>query len=462
MKKTATMGLTILLMIALLAGCGREKFCRTHSIALNKVCPYYDGQWQGITTASDGACYFSSSSHTLIHGGGFFRFDPETRQFDVLIEDFNEVTGDDLSKHTPQGKCHSPVIEIDGTLYLSTHVATYWDEVIDMYPGSYVYSYNIHSKEWRNYGIVKPQYTTYTAIEVDPGRGKIYAMIVPARRFSFALEDKTFGSNHLFEIDMETAEKRDLGRLSTGRSCFWFYLDHKGRVWASLWQGMDKLHCYDPETDTIITYDDPFPEPRLAPDGKPVEKASYQGKAWTWAQAIDDRRKCLFTMGDKGEGDERLWIFDPEKDIFSGEAFTPVCYIGSTFLSVALGGNRVYYIQRGKYETERNYSTEHTRDLPPDKKGYHVNNLHLRSVSLDPEYGYQITDHGRIIDQGGRTPCYIGSIAADEKGNVFINGGWLVKPGDQPTLEYRHEKGEYDTLSRGEFFAWVNVTEDLR
>jgi hypothetical protein len=185
------------------------------------------------------------------------------------------------------------------------------------------------------------------------------------------------------------------------------------------------------------------------------------GKAWTWAQPIENRTKCLFTMGDLAGGDERLWIFDPEKDIASKEAFTPVCYIGSTFLSVALGGDRVYFIQRGDLASNRNYSTEGTRDLPPDKNGYHVNNLHLKSVSLDPEDGYVIMDHGRIIDQDGRTPGYLGSLAADKHGNVFMNGGWLVKPGDQPTLKYIYDEGVYDTLARGEFFAWVNVGGDL-
>jgi hypothetical protein len=126
-----------------------------------------------------------------------------------------------------------------------------------------------------------------------------------------------------------------------------------------------------------------------------------------------------------------------------------------------MGGNRLYYIQRGDYVTERDYSIGGTRDLPPDKNGYHVNNLHLRSVSLDPEEGYPIIDHGRIIDQDGRTPGYICSLAADDRGNVFICGSWVVKPDDQPTLKYNFEEDSFEPQNRGEFFAWVNVNQDL-
>ena len=429
----------------------------TKSIALNKISPFYDGQWQGMIAASDGACYFGSSSHTLVHGGGFFRFDPETEQFDVLAEDWTLLAGYEPSADkTPQGKCHSPIIEIDGTLYLSTHIASYWKEVLDKYPGSYTLAYNTDSKEWRNFGIVKPRYSTYSAIEVDPERGNIYAMIVP-----FAPQDKEVDGNHLFRIDMETGEKQDLGRLSDGKGTFWFYLDHKGRLWSPIWQGSGKLHCYDPDNDTIITYDDAFPEQRLAFDGELVKKARYPGKAWTWVEAIDEGRRCLFVMGDKAGGDERLWVFDPEKDVASKEAFTPLCYIGGTFLAVDKAGDRIYFIQRGDYLSERGYSCESTRDSLPDENGYHVNNVHLKSVSLDPQEGYRIIDHGKIIDQDGRTPGYIASLAADERGNVFMNGSWLVKPGDQPSLKYIYEEGVYDTLTRGEFFAWVNVSGDL-
>ena len=460
MKNKIVSVIAALAVITLLSGSGKEKFCTTYSIALNKVGKTYDGQWQGIVAASDGACYFGSSSHSLEHGGGFFRFDPKTKQFDVLAEDLTQLVGDDITKNTPQGKCHSPIIEIDGTLYLSTHLAAYWDDVLDKYAGSYILSYNMAEKKWRNYGIVKPRFSTYSAVEVDAKRGKIYAMIVP-----FAPQDKAVDGNHLFQIDIKSGEKRDLGRVSDGKGTFWFYLDNTGKLWFPIWQGSNKLHCYNPEKDEITTYDNAFPEPKLAPDGTPVKKAHFASLCWTWTKAIDNGKKCLFTMGDNGGGDERLWEFDPSKSIASKEAFKPICYVGSTFLSVAVGGNRVYYIQRGDITTSRDYETEDYRDTPPDKNGYHINNLHLKSVALDPNDPHRFIDHGRIIDQDGRTPAYIASLASDDKGNIFMDGGWLIKPGDQPTLQFQYKAKdgkEYKALNRGEFFAWVNITNDLK
>jgi len=436
--------------------CTREKFCITYTVPLNKISPYYDGQWQGIIAASDGACYFGSASHTLVHGGGFFRFNPGNQEFEVLTDDFTKLVGDDLSEHTPQGKCHSPIIETDGTLYLATHLAAYWTDVLDKYAGSYLLSYNLKDKKWTNYGINKPRFTTYSAIEIDPARQKAYVMLVP-----FAPEDTAEGS-HLFEVNLRTKERRDLGRLSQGRASFWFYLDDTGKLWTSIWKGKSVLHCYDPELDSILTYQNVFPEPRLAPDGNLAVKPTNKEISWTWATPIDGRRKCLFTMGDQGGGDERLWLFDSHKDIASGAAFTPICFVGNTFLSVAIGGDRLYFIQRAINTSSRGYSNEDNWDLEPDKKGYHPNNLHLKSLSWNLNDNHDIVDHGRIIDDAGRTPGMIESLAADKNCNVFMSGSWLIKSGDQPTLQYNYDEKKFNALKRGEFFAWTNVSKDLK
>ena len=58
-------------------------------------------------------------------------------------------------------------------------------------------------------------------------------------------------------------------------------------------------------------------------------------------------------MGTWGGGDERLWVFDPSKDIESGEAFQSIASIGSTFLHTALGGDRVYFVQYADLHYER-------------------------------------------------------------------------------------------------------------
>jgi hypothetical protein len=86
-----------------------------------------------------------------------------------------------------------------------------------------------------------------------------------------------------------------------------------------------------------------------------------------------------------------------------------------------------------------------------------------------------VTKTSRVsIDKEGRTPAFIGSLAADDKGNIYMSGGWLIKPGDQPTMKLKYKvpekktateakvKYEYEALKRGEFFSWVNISNDLK
>ena len=162
----------LLLFTLLIIGCEKDNYCVVNNLSLNEISTYYDGQWQGITVASDGACYFGSSAHNLVHGGGFFKFDPDSEKIEVIVKDLTDLVGDDINKFTPQGKIHSPIIEIDRKLYLATHLASYWQDVLDLYSGSYFLDYNIDTKEWNNYGIIKKRYSTYSAIEVDSKREK--------------------------------------------------------------------------------------------------------------------------------------------------------------------------------------------------------------------------------------------------------------------------------------------------
>ena len=61
---------------------GSEKKIWTYS--MNQICKEWDGQWQGIKVASDGNCYFGSSTHSKSHGAGFHKFDPRTYEVTVL------------------------------------------------------------------------------------------------------------------------------------------------------------------------------------------------------------------------------------------------------------------------------------------------------------------------------------------------------------------------------------------
>jgi len=460
--------------------------CSVHSIALNKIVKYFDGQWQGMTTASDGACYFGSSTHSPLHGSSFFKFDPITKKLTTLAEDMTKICGEDLTKTPPQGKIHSPIVECDGWLYLTTHLSNYWDEAINKYPGAHVIGYEIPTGRFRDFGIVRDRFTIYSALNVDKINKKIHVFVVP-----FTEDDLENDSSHLYQIDIKTGEKVDLGLVPDKKrgACEWFFINNKGDCWFTLYkhdwpQPLDDgdLYHFDSDKKVLNVNKNVLPIGKLAPNGVPASERLKTERSWTWVEALPGNKKCLFTMGMLGGGDERLWIFDPSKNIESGEAFQPIAYIGATFLSVAYSNGRVYFIQYKDLDDARTYWTETIRDF--DQKDIRFNDeLHLRSIGIDSSDN-GIIDHGKIIDQDNRRISMIETLAADDKGNVFMVGSWYalspdeathqyVWPGltewyiekDYPEVSYTYKDTKrftHKVMHRGQFFSYVNVSKDIK
>ena len=457
--------------------------CLVHSIALNKINKFFDGQWQGMTTASDGACYFGSSTHSPKHGCSFFKFEPASKKLTTLAEDMTKICGEDLTKTPPQGKIHSPIVECDGWLYFTTHLSNYWEEAINKYTGAHVIGYELSTGKFRDFGVIRKGFTIYTAINVDKINKKIYVFVVP-----FSKYDLENDSSHLYQIDIETGEKIDLGLVPPKErgACFWFFIDNRGDCWFTLWKKFnpslylndEDLNCYNPKTKKIKSYKNVLPIGKLAPDGVPAPENLRPERSWTWAEALPGNKQCLFTMGSLGGGDERLWIFDPAKNIENGEAFQPLAYIGATFLSVACSNDRVYFIQYNNLHDARNYEPEYIREMNP--KDIHFDDeLHLRSVSIDPGINNRIIDHGKIVDQDGRHVSMIESLAANSKGNVFMSGSWNSLSKEESSYQYiwqglkddhanicdTYKDADVHThkiMHRGQFFSFVNVSKDIK
>ncbi len=435
------------------------KICKVSSFSMNRISKEWDGQWQGITVASDGNCYFGTSTHSRGHGAGFHRYNPQAGSHTVLAEDMTLVCGEGETE-TQQGKIHSPIVEFDGWLYFTTHLSNYWPEGIEVYTGAHVIGYELATGKFRDFGIVKPRYSIYSAINIDPIRKVLYVFVVP---FHDELIKKD--GCHLYSIDIETGKKQDLGQITNGQngSCFWFFVDNVGNCWFTLWKYHRKyehdsgnLYCYNVSKGEIITYSDVLPKGELFDGTTVTDEDDLKSRAWTWAQALPGNKKCLFTMGNTGGGDERLWIFDPAGDIINGKAFKPIAHIGSTFLQTALGGDRLYFVQYDDLQVERTQMAEFNRDKDPDVEGYD-DDIHLRSVSIVPGRDHTITDHGKIVDQDGRAPRMINSLAADNQGRVYMMGSWYINSYREATLQilfYNHP-GEriYKLMKRGEFFA---------
>lgn len=439
---------------------------KVYSISMNKICKEWDGQWQGMAVASDGNCYFGSSTHAKSHGAGFHRFDPRTYRHTMLVEDMTYLCGEqDLPFQ--QGKIHSPIVECDGWLYFCTHLSNYWKEGIEAYPGAHVFGYEMATGEFRDFGIVKERYSIYSAIAVDPVLKKLYVFSVP-----FVPELYKADGCHLMSIDIATGAKKDCGKVVDGRlgASFWFFVDKDSNVWFTLWKrnysyenDFGNLYCYNPAADSIKVYDNVLPKGQLI-DGTPVSEERNQQRAWTWLSPFPGRDKCYFIQGTLGGGDERLWIFDPSKDIASGAAFEPVAYIGSSYFETAVGGDRLYFCQYEDLEDARTIFSEDEREIDPDSPAYVDRKIHLRSISLKDEGLHrEIKDHGPIIDQDGRQALMIMSMAADADGHVFVYGSWRPRSFKEATLQYllfEYPNGDlYRLLKRGEFFAVINTKE---
>jgi hypothetical protein len=304
----------------------------------------------------------------------------------------------------------------------------------------------------------------------------------------FAAADMAKDGSHLCQIDIETGKIADLGLVGKkDRGCtFYFFIDDAGNCWFTLWKNHwplswdhGDLYKYDPAEGAIQCYKDVLPAGKLAPDGAPAAAELHSERSWSWAEALPGNRQCLFTTGALGGGDERLWIFDPRGDIESGEAFKPLSYIGTTFLSNAFDGkDRFYFVQYNKPEDARVNWSEAVRDYPQEGIDFD-DSLHLRSIRVDPNGEEAVTEHGRIVDREGRKVTMIESLAADSAGNVYMHGTWNVLTEQEAThqylwpelTEYYAEMGytpllqtykgaknwDYNVMHRGQFFSHVKL-----
>jgi hypothetical protein len=220
----------------------------------------------------------------------------------------------------------------------------------------------------------------------------------------------------------------------------------------------------DPEQEKIITYEDVLLKKSQLIDGTPVTgDRNYNSRCWMYTGPLPGREQCLFTMGAWGGGDERLWLFDPLKDIYSGVAFEPIAHIGSTFHEIAIGGERLYFIQYEDLEDQRTIMTEKAREEDPDIVGYN-DNLPLRSISLRKGDDRSIYDHGKLVGQEGRAARMITSMTADAKGRIFMTGSWYIKSDREASFQvlFADFPGEriYKLVKRGEIFAVVETAID--
>jgi hypothetical protein len=378
--------------------------------------------------------YFASSSHSAQHGASFFKYDTTKRQVTELVHEITDACGEDVQTN-PQGKIHSDVVEANGWLYMATHFAADKPGAWKSWTGAHALGYEIATGKMRDYGVIRPGYTAYSAIGVDPKRNALYVFVT----------SQTAGQPaYVYRIGTVTGEKVNLGQVSPPSGggwdavSYWMFVDRRGDVWFSVTNQGGDLRQIQGDTGVIEVHKNALP-PLVRWDSDKVETdpALQASRSIAWMQPLDGDRAVL-TMYPTGG---MLYSFDSTKPLAT--AFTPIRHIGFSYLGMAVGGNRVFYYQREK----RGKGNQGFRDF------------HLLSVSLDAASGYPITDHGLMVDQDGRTAWRTPGMAADGRGHVYMVGDWWTIPGDLGTLRYKWKsgKGTYEQLDRGQFFAVANV-----
>jgi len=406
------------------------------SFALNDYKRELDGQWQGIRLASDGNVYFASSSHSAHHGASFFKYDTSAGQVTELVHEITDICGEEVQTN-PQGKIHSDIVEANGWLYMATHFAAAKPGVYKAWTGAHALGYELATGRWRDYGVILPGYTAYSAIGVDPVRNYLYVF----------LTGHTAGqASYMYRIDTGTGEKTNLGQVSAPSdggydfTSYWTFVDQRGDVWFSNKNQGGDLQQIHGDTGIIEVHANALPalvrwdSKKLETD--PVLQAS---RSIAWMQPLDGDR-ALLTMSPNGG---MLYEFDSTRPMAS--AFTEIKHIGYNYLGgLAVGGNRVFYYQRAN----RAFGNQAFKDF------------HLLSVSLDEATGNPITDHGLIVDQDGRKVWRMPGMVTDGQGHVYAIGDWWTISGDLGTLRYDWKGGKetYEQLPRGQFFAVANMT----
>jgi HEAT repeat protein len=359
------------------------------SSVLNKQVRMLDGQWQGTRVAADGNCYFGAGGHWPDQGSAFLRYDPRKDDLQMLSDDLSKVCNEDPQRVPPQGKIHSPVVEKDGWIYFGTHLADYSERGSRAYSDAHLIGYETASGKFRDYGVICPQFTNYSAVGLDAVRDKIYFLCV------------SFGENYptrIYRIDIKTGAKEDLGAITPGHgSGFWFVVDRRGDAWLAIREDPAALFHVRGETGKIERWEGALPPGQVC--------------TWDWAGALPGGDLGLVTAVGK------IWILDCMADRDAPGAFVPVKDITFAHLGVSMTKGRIYWVP----STRRNDESE-------------MYQAHLMSLSLDPARRPGMVNHGELRDQDGRRCWGIWGLDLDREGRAMTIGRWYALPGEENTI----------------------------
>jgi len=263
--------------------------------------PYADTCWSLIEGPDErayvAACCERSSGGTVF----VLRYDPRTEQVEYLLDVAEAVGCPPDDGRSTQCKIHySMIVDDDGVMYGATHLSgpavgevsynpwATFDDPHRSFVGARLFAYDTRSEEvlWTDTLI---PWEGCRCMALDRTRRRIYVIGYPR--------------NHFYVYDLQTRERRDLGRLGTvNPQAIW--LDSRMRAYTT--DDYGRVIVYDPDAEALIDTDLKAPH------------ASYQDG---WHNMVYDVVQVPGTddvVGVNWNVDPYLWRFSPGGEVGTG------------------------------------------------------------------------------------------------------------------------------------------------
>lgn len=380
--------------------------------------------YNGLSAASDGRIYYVLSTERYDVGAQVFRFDPANGKVSPL-GDLTAACNEQGRRTIVQGKSHVQFVEHDGKLYFATHVGYYTirDGMETMgdpppgykpYPGGHLLALDTTSGTFEDLAVA-PDREGVLSMNMDPRRGRIFALTWPTGRF--------------FRYDLAKRDLKDFGPICAqgegGKGeryrtiCRSIAVDPETGS-AYFTDGEGTIHRYDAGRDAVqVVSGDTMKKDYFGL----YDPTSPGHMGYNWRQVVysPDDRLFYGVHGNSGY----LFRFDPRAErvevldrITSGPSkrsgmFDQFSY---GYLGFNLGPDRrtLYYLTGGPVYVDGKRVAGKASTAKGESKG--VEDLHL--VTFDIPTGAYV-DHGAVLLPDGTRPAYVNSIAVGLDGTVY-------------------------------------------
>jgi hypothetical protein len=209
--------------------------------------PVSDSCWS-LSTGPDGRIYVAVCCERIGGSGVYIaRYNDEHDRLDYVVDVANAVNDPPDSGRATQCKVHYCFCpsQKDGVLYAATHLSgpavgdflyspwADWSDSRKGFRGAALLAFDTKTDEVLWWDTIAPREGA-RCMAIDEERGRLYVV--------------TYPRDHFIVYDIETRERRDLGRIGSINSQI-IFTDRRGRAFTS--NGNGQMLRYDPETDRL-------------------------------------------------------------------------------------------------------------------------------------------------------------------------------------------------------------------